>query len=163
MLYSLHELAYHSATPFRIGAQMARQFWSSPFNPAADTALARTAWASAELFESVTRRYGKPAWGLEVVTVDPAPGMQADVHLSGSPEELRAYAAKADGWNNPAVLRFDALEPPGGLGVLRQKVEVARVEADPRQRDRTGHRRAQARDEERELEVPDAESDMRAL
>ena len=69
MLYSLHELAYHSATPFRIGAQMARQFWSSPFNPAADTALARTAWASAELFESVTRRYGKPAWGLETVEI----------------------------------------------------------------------------------------------
>ena len=70
MLYTLHELAYHSATPFRIGAQMARDFWKSPFNPAADTALARTAWASAELFESVTRRYGKPAWGLEAIEID---------------------------------------------------------------------------------------------
>ncbi len=70
MLYSLHELAYHSATPFRLGAQLARDFWKSPFNPAADTALARTAWASAELFESVTRRYGKPAWGLETVEID---------------------------------------------------------------------------------------------
>ena len=70
MLYSLHELAYHSATPFRIGAQLARDFWKSPFNPAADTALARTAWASAELFESVTRRYGKPAWGLETIEID---------------------------------------------------------------------------------------------
>ncbi len=70
MLYTLHELAYHSATPFRIGAQLARDFWKSPFNPAADTALARTAWASAELFESVTRRYGKPAWGLETIEID---------------------------------------------------------------------------------------------
>ena len=73
MLYSLHELAYHSATPFRIGAQAARQFWSSPFNPAADTALARTAVASAGLFESVTRRYGKPAWGLEVINIGERP------------------------------------------------------------------------------------------
>lgn len=73
MLYSLHEFAYHSATPFRLGAQMARQFWTSPFNPAADTAIGRTAYASAELFESVTRRYGKPTWGLEVVTVDNRP------------------------------------------------------------------------------------------
>ena len=50
MLYSLHELAYASASPFRIGAQMARTFWSSPLNPAADTAIGRTAFASAELF-----------------------------------------------------------------------------------------------------------------
>ena len=69
MLYSLHELAYHSATPFRFGAQLARQFWTSPFNPASDTAIGRTAFASAGLFESVTRRYGKPAWGLETLTI----------------------------------------------------------------------------------------------
>ncbi len=70
MLYAFHELAYHSATPFRIGAQMARQFWTSPFNPASDTAIGRTAYASAEVFESLTRRYGKPAWGLEILDID---------------------------------------------------------------------------------------------
>ncbi|WIY69418.1 polyhydroxyalkanoate depolymerase [Aquidulcibacter paucihalophilus] len=69
MLYSLHELAYHSATPFRFGAQLARQFWTSPLNPASDTAIGRTAFASAGLFESVTRRYGKPAWGLETLEI----------------------------------------------------------------------------------------------
>ncbi|MFA4950084.1 polyhydroxyalkanoate depolymerase [Brevundimonas sp.] len=73
MLYSLHELAYASASPFRIGAQMARTFWSSPLNPAADTAIGRTAFASAELFESVTRRYGKPDWRLDVITVGNRP------------------------------------------------------------------------------------------
>lgn len=54
MLYSLHELAYHSAMPFRFGAQLAREFWSSPFNLASDTAIGRTAYASAELFEGLT-------------------------------------------------------------------------------------------------------------
>ncbi|MGQ2989817.1 MAG: polyhydroxyalkanoate depolymerase [Brevundimonas sp.] len=73
MLYALHELAYTSAQPWRLGAQAARQFWTSPLNPMADTAIGRTAYASAELFESVTRRYGKPDWGLEVVTVDGKP------------------------------------------------------------------------------------------
>jgi poly(3-hydroxybutyrate) depolymerase len=73
MLYALHELAYQSAQPFRIGAQFARKFWTSPFNPASDTAIGRTAYASAELFESVTRRYGKPDWDLEVVTIDGKP------------------------------------------------------------------------------------------
>ncbi|MGV9008277.1 polyhydroxyalkanoate depolymerase [Brevundimonas sp.] len=73
MLYSMHELAYASASPFRIGAQMARTFWSSPLNPAADTAIGRTAFASAELFESVTRRYGKPDWRLDEITVNGHP------------------------------------------------------------------------------------------
>ena len=70
MLYALHELAYHSAAPMRLGAQMARQFWTSPFNPASDTAMGRTAFATAELIESLTRRYGKPDWGLESITRD---------------------------------------------------------------------------------------------
>ena len=70
MLYALHELAYNSAVPFRLGAQMARQFWTSPLNPAADTALARTAFASAELFESLSRRYGKPEWKLDFVEIN---------------------------------------------------------------------------------------------
>jgi poly(3-hydroxybutyrate) depolymerase len=69
MLYTLHELAYASAAPFRIGAQFAREFWTHPFNPVAETALGRTAFASAELFESVTRRYGKPAWGLDTIAI----------------------------------------------------------------------------------------------
>ena len=70
MLYALHELAYHSATPFRFGAEWSRWFWTSPLNPAADTAIGRTMYASAELFESLTRRYGKPAWGLKTVPVN---------------------------------------------------------------------------------------------
>lgn len=70
MLYAFHELAYHSATPFRMGAQMARQFWTSPLNPASDTAIGRTAYAAAEVFESLTRRYGKPDWNLETIEID---------------------------------------------------------------------------------------------
>lgn len=73
MLYTLHELAYHSTLPFRFGAQMARDFWSSPYNPASETAIGRTAYASAELFESLTRRYGKPDWKLDVVDMDGHP------------------------------------------------------------------------------------------
>ncbi|HZV85554.1 MAG TPA: polyhydroxyalkanoate depolymerase [Brevundimonas sp.] len=85
MLYSLHELAYHSATPFRFGAQMARQFWSSPFNLASNTALGRTAFASAELFESVTRRYGKPLWGLDTVTIAGKPVSTTEQVVWSSP------------------------------------------------------------------------------
>src|SRR5690606_1624114 len=70
MLYTLHELAYASAAPFRIGAQLARDFWTHPVNRAAEAGRGRAALATAELFESVTRRYGKPAWGLETIEID---------------------------------------------------------------------------------------------
>lgn len=70
MLYSLHELAYLSAAPLRLGAQLTRDFWTSPLNPAADTAIGRTAYASAELFENFTRRYGKPSWKLNTIEIN---------------------------------------------------------------------------------------------
>ncbi len=85
MLYAFHELAYHSATPFRIGAQMARQFWTSPFNPASDTAIGRTAYAAAEVFESLTRRYGKPDWGLETIEIDGKPVRTTEQVVWSSP------------------------------------------------------------------------------
>jgi len=85
MLYALHELAYQSAQPWRIGAQMARRFWTSPLNPASDTALGRTAYASAELFESVTRRYGKPDWKLETITIDGKPVRTTEQVVWSSP------------------------------------------------------------------------------
>jgi len=70
MLYSLHEYAYYSAAPFRAMAQMARDFWGSKINPASDTALGRTLYASAELFSNVTRRYGKPEWGFDSIEIN---------------------------------------------------------------------------------------------
>ncbi len=85
MLYAFHELAYHSATPFRIGAQMARQFWTSPLNPASDTAIGRTAYAAAEVFESLTRRYGKPDWGLETIEIDGKPVRTTEQVVWSSP------------------------------------------------------------------------------
>ena len=73
MLYSLHEYAYYTAAPWRAMAQMARDFWGSKLNPASDTALGRTLYASAELFSNVTRRYGKPEWNLDSVTINDHP------------------------------------------------------------------------------------------
>ncbi|WKL58170.1 polyhydroxyalkanoate depolymerase [Asticcacaulis sp. ZE23SCel15] len=73
MLYSLHEYAYYSAAPMRALAQMTRDFWGSKANPASDTALGRTLYASAELFSNVTRRYGKPDWRIDSVTINDTP------------------------------------------------------------------------------------------
>ncbi len=70
MLYSLHEYAYYTAAPFRAMAQMTRNFWGSKLNPASETALGRNIRASAELFSNVTKRYGKPEWGINAVTIN---------------------------------------------------------------------------------------------
>ncbi len=69
MLYAVHEAAYYSATPLRFASQIARDFWSSPFNPAAASRLGRTFYAAADLTANMTRRYSKPAWGLDEVRV----------------------------------------------------------------------------------------------
>jgi len=70
MLYALHEAAYYASTPLRQAALMARDFWSSPVNPAADTGLGRNLFASADLLANVTRRYGKPAWNINSVPIN---------------------------------------------------------------------------------------------
>jgi len=73
MLYALNEYAYQVATPMRLAARAARSFWTSPLNPAADTALGRTSYAAADLFSNLTRRYGKPAWRIDEVEIDGHP------------------------------------------------------------------------------------------
>ena len=70
MLYALHEAAYYASTPMRQVALMARDFWSSPVNPAADTSMGRNLFASADLLANVTRRYGKPAWNINTVSIN---------------------------------------------------------------------------------------------
>ncbi len=69
MLYALHEAAYYASTPMRAAARVARDFWGSSLNPAANTDLGRRLHAGADLFSNVTRRYGKPAWNIDTIKV----------------------------------------------------------------------------------------------
>jgi poly(3-hydroxybutyrate) depolymerase len=73
MLYTLYEAGYYGATPLRMAAMAARQFWSSPLNPAADTELGRRVYALSDVFANLTRRYGKPAWGIDSVMIGQQP------------------------------------------------------------------------------------------
>ncbi|ESQ81014.1 polyhydroxyalkanoate depolymerase [Asticcacaulis sp. YBE204] len=70
MLYLLHEMAYYSAAPMRGLAQMTRDFWGNKANPASETPFGKKMFASAELFSTVTRRYGKPDWRINSVTIN---------------------------------------------------------------------------------------------
>jgi poly(3-hydroxybutyrate) depolymerase len=73
MLYSLYEASYYAATPLRFAALAAREFWNSPLNPAADTDLGRRLYATSDLVANLTRRYGKPDWRLDSVTINGKP------------------------------------------------------------------------------------------
>jgi len=96
MLYALHEAAYRTAAPLRIAAAFSRDFWRSPFNPAAASTLGRTLYASADLTANLTRRYFKPAWGLD--------------HVRVSGEDIRVRCETV--WSSPWVkLRLFRREP----------------------------------------------------
>ncbi len=112
MLYAMHEAAYRSAAPLRLAAEAARDFWRCPINPAAASHLGRTLYASADLTANLTRRYFKPAWNIDEVTVNGRPVRVACESVWRSPwvrllrfrrdeGDLRAAGAATEG---PAVL-----------------------------------------------------------
>ncbi len=69
MLYAFQDAAYRSAAPVRLAAEFARDFWSSPLNPARLSELGRRLYASSDLIAGLTRRYLKPAWNIDTVEI----------------------------------------------------------------------------------------------
>lgn len=64
LLYTLLEMNRAAVAPWRTVAKLQKSVWTSPLNPLAHTDLARNIAAATDLFESVTRRYEKPEWGV---------------------------------------------------------------------------------------------------
>ncbi|MDX2258549.1 MAG: polyhydroxyalkanoate depolymerase [Hyphomicrobiaceae bacterium] len=80
MNYHAYELAHSLMSPARMAAQGLKMQLTTPFNPWSLTPMGKAIAAACDVFESVTRRYGKPAWdidktrifGLDVpVTIEP--------------------------------------------------------------------------------------------
>jgi len=70
MYYHFYDLNHAALQPFRAYADAVRLFYRNPVNPLSHTVFGRTLAASAELFERTTRRYGKPAFGIDKTVVD---------------------------------------------------------------------------------------------
>src|SRR5258706_13563913 len=85
MLYSLYETGFYASTPMRAGARLTGDFWSVPSNPARDSELGRRLYAGADLFANLTRRYGKPAWGIDSVLIDGQPVRVRPTEVWSSP------------------------------------------------------------------------------
>jgi poly(3-hydroxybutyrate) depolymerase len=69
MKYHSYEIAHTMLRPLRLHSQLLHRVCSHPLSPAAYTRLGRNLTASCEVFEGVTRRYGKPEWGLTETSV----------------------------------------------------------------------------------------------
>lgn len=78
MLYAMIEMHRAAAAPMRMFARASRMFFESDLNALSRTDFGKSVAASASLYESVTRTYGKPDWNLptteingKTVSVDP--------------------------------------------------------------------------------------------
>ncbi|MGB8274879.1 MAG: polyhydroxyalkanoate depolymerase [Alphaproteobacteria bacterium] len=73
MLYYLHEMSRLSMAPARAMTEGLRAVLANPFNPFSGTPMGRSMASAAEIFEHLTRSYGKPAWGLNETVIDGEP------------------------------------------------------------------------------------------
>lgn len=70
--YHAYEMAHLAIAPARALSDATRLFFKNPVNPWTHTHLGRNLAASAELFERMTRRYGKPTFGINAAPMNGA-------------------------------------------------------------------------------------------
>ena len=68
--YQFYEMAHAALAPARAVSDAAYFMFRNPFNPFSATPFGKNMAAGAELFERMTRRYGKPVFGLKTTVVD---------------------------------------------------------------------------------------------
>ncbi len=67
--YQMYEMAHLAMAPARAWSDATRLLLKNPLNPLTHTIAGRNVAAGAELFERLTRRYGKPAFDLDSTLV----------------------------------------------------------------------------------------------
>jgi poly(3-hydroxybutyrate) depolymerase len=69
VFYQFYEFNHAAMSPVRAAADMTRLYFQNPLNPLTHTPVGRQVAAGCELVERLTRRYGKPEFGLPETTV----------------------------------------------------------------------------------------------
>jgi poly(3-hydroxybutyrate) depolymerase len=77
-IYWLYEMGHAALDPVRAFADATRLYYRNPVNPFAHTTYGKSIAATMELFERVTRRYGRPDWNVESTTIG---GERVPVHI----------------------------------------------------------------------------------
>lgn len=136
MLYHMYEFNRAMITPMRAAANFTRHALTSPFNPLSYTPAGRHLAAASELFESITRRYGKPEFGItgtsvrgEYVTV------REEIVWRDTFCDLRHFRRHGEtpgAWNAPRNPRVLIVAPMSGhyATLLRGTVEAMLPEHD---------------------------------
>jgi poly(3-hydroxybutyrate) depolymerase len=108
MLYHAYEMSHAAISPMRAAARMGQEVISNPFNPMAGTYGSRAMSAALEMFISATRRYGKPAFGLDDTQVDGVETPVVEEVVWSAPFcnllHFRRDSADADARRDPKVL-----------------------------------------------------------
>lgn len=78
-LYWFYELGHAALDPARAFADASRLFFRNPVNPVAHTTFGKSLAASLEVFERVTRRYGRPEWMIDSTVVG---GERVPIHIN---------------------------------------------------------------------------------
>src|SRR5580704_19333276 len=68
--YQRYEMAHAALAPARAVSDAAHFVFRNPWNPLSNTLFGKNISAGAELFERMTRRYGKPTFGLDAIEID---------------------------------------------------------------------------------------------
>ncbi len=116
MLYTLYEMQRAAFMPLRAGANLQSQFWKSPLNPFAETDLGRQMAAAADVFEAVTRSYGKPEWG------------EMRTEIAGVSVPVTVETVESENWCNLLHFRRN----PEALKRARRAGKRAAADPDPR-------------------------------
>ena len=77
MNYYAYEMAHAFMSPVRFGVQALRQTVGWPLNPMGYTTVGKNMVAACEVFENITRRYGKPEFGIKSVAIG---GIDVAIH-----------------------------------------------------------------------------------
>lgn len=124
--YMFFEMAHAVLGPARAASDAVRLFHRNPLNPLAHTVYGRTVAASCELFERVTRRYGKPAFVLPQTVVDGRPVEVIERVVWRAPFCNLVHFDRAVPVNAPAQPRLLIVAPMSGhfATLLRGTVEA---------------------------------------
>ncbi|MGF1561350.1 MAG: polyhydroxyalkanoate depolymerase [Geminicoccaceae bacterium] len=77
MLYHAYEVTHAAMAPLRGQCAWLKRVYGNPYSPLSYTQLGKKVTAACNVFESVTKRYGKPAWGIDSTRIH---GLEVPVH-----------------------------------------------------------------------------------
>jgi len=107
-MYHLHEFHRAAMTPWRLAAEAQQHWLRHPMNPLSYTHGGRAAAAVFEMFETATKAFAKPEWGLKSTKIDGAlVPVREKVVLEKPFAQLRRFIRKGDSngeMNHPRLL-----------------------------------------------------------